>query len=403
MVDRCSGTWLTRYLAQTEAERGFGFVPWREVSIVGQRKELVEFAQRDEVNMSGLCRQAGISRQTGYKWRERYEREGEEGLKDRSRRPLHSPGRTKPELEARVLAVREANPVWGGRKIRGVLLREGLEGVPSASTITEILRRHGKMGEREKAQGPYRRFEHERPNDLWQMDFKGWYELERGKCHPLTILDDHSRFSVGLYACLDEREETVRARLCRVFRRYGLPRRMTMDNGSPWGSGGGEEYTRLAVWLLELGIRVSHSRPYHPQTQGKDERFHRTLKAEVLSNRVFRDVEENQARFDVWREVYNWERPHDALGLEVPGSRYQPSQREYPECWKAFEYAPGDEVRKVQGKGEIHFHGQIYKVGKAFHGKHVALRPTCEDGQLEIYFCQQRVGILKLGKKNEFF
>src|SRR5262249_9640533 len=160
----------------------------------------------------------------------------------------------------------------------------------------------------------------------------------RGRCHPLTVLDDHSRFALGLEACANEQGVTVQERLTTIFRRYGLPRRMTMDNGSPWGNDSTHPHTPLTVSLMRLGIGVGHSRPYHPQTQGKDERFHRTLKVEVLHGRTFRDLPHCQAAFDEWRTVYNVQRPHEALAMATPGSRYAISARPFPASLPAVEY-----------------------------------------------------------------
>ena len=234
--------------------------------------------------MRELCRRFGISPTTGYKWLERFRVGGEAGLSDRPRRPQHSPGRTGSEIEEMVLKVRDTHPAWGGRKLRAWLSARGHELLPSPSTITAILRRHGRIDPSEGAKHrAWQRFEHLEPNQLWQMDFKGHFAMLEGRCHPLTVLDDHSRFSLGLEACGDERTQTVQQRLTRIFRRYGLPERMVMDNGAPWGHDADHHHTPLTVWLLRLGISVSHGRPYHPQTQGKDERFHRTLKAEVFA------------------------------------------------------------------------------------------------------------------------
>lgn len=186
-------------------------------------------------NRAELCRRFGVSRSNGYKWLGRHGADGAAGLAERSRRPLTSPGQTPDELVVRVLAVRAEHPTWGGRKIRKVLEREGLS-PPAASTITEVLRRAGKLdGPRAGEARGWTRFEHPEPNDLWQMDFKGHFGLEAGRCHPLTVLDDHSRYALEIGACGDERTETVQGRLERVFRRYGLPRRILADNGSPWG------------------------------------------------------------------------------------------------------------------------------------------------------------------------
>lgn len=230
-----------------------------------------------------------------------------------------------------------------------------------------------------------------RPNDLWQMDFKGHFAMERGRCHPLTVLDDHSRYCVGLQACDNERGRTVRERLTSMFRRYGLPRRMLMDNGSPWGSDADHPWTPLTVWLLRLDIGVSHDRPYHPQTQGKDERFHRTLKAELLRGRCFENLTACQDSFDSWRQTYNECRPHEALGMEPPVNRYSVSPRAFPEQLPTIEYGPGDTVRRVYDGGQITFRNREYRVGQAFRGYPVGLRPTERAGLLEVYFGTQRI------------
>jgi hypothetical protein len=247
------------------------------------------------------------------------------------------------------------------------------------------------------AHTPLTRFEHPRPNDLWQMDFKGHFGLRCGtRCHPLTVLDDHSRFCIGLRACADERGPTVQQELTAIFRRYGLPWRMVMDNGSPWGGEGDFGHTPLTVWLLRLGIGVTHGRAYHPQTQGKDERFHRTLKLELLSRRTFADHRAGQRGFDAWRDQYNLVRPHDALDLDVPASRYQVSTRVFPEVLPAIEYPSGDQVRVVGMHGRISYRGRTCKVPKALRGEPVAVRPTPRDGVLDVYYCQTVIATLDL-------
>jgi transposase InsO family protein len=312
--------------------------------------------------------------------------------------PHTSPGRTPPDIEQQVVALRRAHPAWGGRKIQARLVALGHTGVPAPSTITGILRRHGLLDPRESAKHtPWQRFEHEAPNDLWQMDFKGHFPLEAGgRCHPLTVLDDHSRYALALAACGNERDGTVRGELVPLFRRYGLPRRILADNGAPWGDAGDQPYTRLAVWLMRLGIVVTHGRPAHPQTQGKDERFHRTLKAELLAHRHFRDLADCQTHFDPWRTMYNHERPHQALGLVPPATRYQASPRSYPETLPPIEYGPDDHVRKVQHGGWLTFRGRQLRVSKAFHGERIALRPTTTDGRFEAYYVHQKIAMFHL-------
>jgi transposase InsO family protein len=372
-------------------------MPWQEVSTVSLRQEFVMLATAEAANIRTLCRRYAISPKTGYKWVGRYRRQGPPGLTDRSRRPHRSPTRTAPAVERAVLAVRTAHPAWGGRKIRAVLQRADQRPLPSPSTVTAILQRHGQLAPEAAAKHTaWQRFEHAAPNELWQMDFKGHVALREGRCHPLTVLDDHSRFAVGLQACGDETGSTVQARLTACFRRYGLPAALLVDNGAPWGSDVAHPHTVLTAWLLRLGVRVTHARPYHPQTQGKDERFHRTLKAEVLGTRVFRDLPACQQAFDRWRDVYNLERPHEALAMAVPASRYQPSPRGFPEVLPPIEYGPQDIVRKVFVGGAISYRNQVFVVGKAFRGYPVALRPTLVDGVFDVFFCHQKVAEVNL-------
>jgi len=272
------------------------------------------------------------------------------------------------------------------------LRAQGLVKVPAASTIADILRRHGLIDPEEADKHrAWRRFEAEAANDLWQMDFKGHFAMDQGRCHPLTVLDDHSRFALGLEACTDERGVTVKERLTGIFRRYGLPRKMMMDNGSPWGSDAAHPYTPLTVWLLRLGVQVGHSGPYHPQTMGKDERFHRTLEAELLRYCRGLELAVCQGRFEAWRQTYNLERPHEALGLVPPVSRYRESPRSFPERLPVWEYGPGDHMRQVQAEGWLSFRGREFRVSKAFRGQAVALRPTLNDGVWEVFFGPHRI------------
>lgn len=374
-------------------------MPWKEVSIMSSRKEFVLLAKQESANIRALCRQFGISPKTGYKLLKRYGELGDTGLLDVSKQPKTSPRRTPESMETAVLSLRDQHPAWGGRKLAARLQALGHVDIPSPSTITAILRRHNRLNPQDSSKHQaWQRFEHPSPNDLWQMDFKGHVAMRNGRCHPLTVLDDHSRYSVCLRACLNEQTATVQSALTDTFRRYGLPWRMTMDNGSPWGNDGINPYTSLTVWLMHLGIKVSHSRPYHPQTQGKDERFHRTLKAELLAYETFADQSSAQNRFDTWRSTYNMERPHEALGLLPPISRYKPSTRSFPETLPPIEYSPDDQIRKVQDKGEFSFLGRTFKLSKAFQGYPVGLRPINLDGCFEVYFCQQKIALINLNE-----
>lgn len=370
-------------------------MPFEDQSAMSQKREFVGLALAEGANVSQLCRRFGIGRTSGYKLLHRYRTEGEAGLAEHSRRPRTSPARTPAELEAAVLEVRGEHPAWGGRKIAQVLSRRG-QGELAPSTVTSILRRNGiELGGLGGGAKPFIRFEHAAPNELWQMDFKGHVALRSGRVHPLTVLDDHSRYSLVLAACADETTHTVKAQLISAFGRYGLPWRIATDNGAPWGDGAGEGFTPLVVWLIETGVAVSHSRPYHPQTLGKDERFHRSMKAEVLST-PFVDLAQAQQAFDRWRELYNTERPHDALAGGVPIERFTPSSRDYSDIVTPFEYASDDIIRRVHQKGRLSFKGRILKVSKAFTGKAVALRPTGTEGLFDIFFRHQKIRTVDL-------
>lgn len=374
-------------------------MPWGAVSVTDLKQEFCMLALREDANICQLSRRFGIAAKTGHKWLARYRAEGVAGLAERSRRPHASPARSAPGLEQAVLEVRAAHPAWGGRKIRAVLVRQAIV-APAASTITAILQRHGcATGAFGGGAEAFRRFEHARPNDLWQMDFKGHVGLgDGGRLHPLTILDDHSRYCLGLAACGDQKTQTVQQVLTSAFRRYGLPRALITDNGAPWGDGPGSPFTPLGVFLIDHGIVISHARPYHPQTMGKDERFHRSLKAEALSGPPFESLAAAAAKLSHWRMVYNTKRPHEALGLAVPAERYQPSPRNFREVVEPFDYAPGDQLRRVQAGGRVSFMGQDLRLPKAFRGRDVAFRPSQRDGLYEVYYRHQFIAPIDLNK-----
>ena len=360
------------------------------------RQEFVSLALKEGVNRRELCRRFGISPATGYKWINR----SEEGFSDRSRRPKSSPLRTHGEIEQLVIDLRVEHSAWGGRKLRRRLVDLGHFGVPSASTITEILRRHNVLGARAGVVRDWQRFERETPNELWQMDYKGHFDMGgAGRCHPLTLIDDHSRYSIGIFACTNELRVTVQAHLTDVFRRFGIPDCILCDNGSPWGTSGGgnlARLTKLKVWLMRVGVSMHNGAPYHPETQGKLERFHRSLKAEALQGRPPADLAVWQSRFDAFRRTYNHERPHESLDDAVPASRYKPSLRAFPEVLLEPEYSHEDAVRRVQKGGEVHYKGRVLKLSDALEGQIVGLRPGLEDGVLEVRFFRAIVAQVNL-------
>lgn len=369
-------------------------MPWQEYSIVDQRLEFVALAAVEGVNIAELCRRFGISRVTGYKWIARAKGSVNGLLEEQSRRPHHSPDRTDATTVAAVLALRDKHPAWGARKLRTRLLTLGEHAAPAASTITEILRRGGRLDAAECGRHkPFIRFERAAPNELWQMDFKGHVAMRiGGRCHPLTVLDDHSRFSIGLRACDNERGTTVESELIAMFRRYGLPQKILCDNGPPWGVPQGMgRHTALTVWLMRLGIGIGHGKPRHPQTQGKAERFHRTLKTELLARQDLKDLSHSQGEFDQWRDVYNLERPSEAIGMRVPAACYKPSERAYPEKLPQLEFSDEDRMRRVRHDGALWFVNRVWYIGEAFARQSVGVRQTAA-GLIEVRYGPYVVG-----------
>lgn len=323
-------------------------MPWEEKTVMEKRKEFIEQAAECS-NFSELCREYGISRKTGYKWLRRFQENA--SLEDQSRRPKRPYRKTETAIEEAILEMRRENPAWGGKTIRAVLETNGVSGLPSAKTCSNILKRNGCVSEEESIKRkPCKRFERKRCNSLWQTDFKGDFPLLDGsRCYPLDILDDHSRF------CIRTEPKSAATGVLESFRQafeeYGLPEAVLSDNGPQFaGFRGG--YTKFERWLMDLDILPIHGRILHPQTQGKIERFHRTMKAELLRE-PFRDLVEATAKFATWRWKYNECRPHSALGMKPPASVYVPSERKFFEP-KAYEYDSGH-VRMVNNWGYLRF------------------------------------------------
>lgn len=353
-------------------------MPWERKTVDNQRRSFVARAILKEQSISELCREYGISRPTGYKWIERYRR-GEDML-DRPHTPFSKPFKTRPEMELRIVDVRSAHPTWGARKIQRFLADKGETELPSASTINDILKRNGCISEAATEQHtPWKRFVRDKPNALWQMDYKGHFGMTNGcRWHGLTILDDHSRFSLCLDAKENEQWKPTKNSLERIFREFGIPDAILCDNGAPWSDNHGG-YTPFEIWMMQMDVTPMHGRPLHPQTQGKDERFHRTLKEDILLRKPIANLEEAQAEFDIFRHCYNHERPHAALALDVPAKHYKPSRRAFIENPKEPEYDSGKDLRKVNACGYISVYKKRYYLSESFIGKYIDLRPTETD------------------------
>ena len=347
-------------------------MPWEEKSVMQERIIFALRAVKPGVDFSDLCQEFGVSRPTGYLWLKR-SREVDNlfELGERSRRPKSSPNRTCPEHEDRVVKLRKLHG-WGGKKLRGLLEGEGIK--LTTVTINRIIKRQGLIKLEDSHPKAIRRFEREAPNQLWQMDFKGHYILVRGCCYPLSILDDHSRFLVGLFALDNQSTEAVFKCLLATFERYGLPESMLVDHGNPWWSNtNGWGLTRLMVKLIKQGILLRLSGVGHPQTQGKVERFHRTLKQAIKHRGM-------PGNFSSWpvllgdiREEYNTIRPHEALDMEVPAKHYKASTREYNPNPPEWEYPSGSIIKRLNLKGHLSYKGRTYFVCEALSGELVRL------------------------------
>ena len=333
---------------------------WKTMEVGEQRVRFVIEATQAMQPFSALCTRYEISRPTGYLWLQRYRQRGVAGVAERSRKPHHSPRRTDGKKEQRVVEMRQRYPDWGARKLQVLLQREGLP-LPR-NTIHRILRRYGLVEERDRDPVAVQRFERERPNELWQMDFKGpkgWSQ----KTGPLSVLDDHSRYLIALSAADSTHGAAVQKRLEEAFERCGVPEAMLMDHGTPWWStyslwGG----TQLSLWLMRQGIQLHWSRVRHPQTQGKVERFHGSLQR-ALQRRGLQG-RERQAWLDAYRWEHNHVRPHEALGMRTPATVWRPSQRRYDPHPPRWEYPHGAWVLKVDCQGKLDIGGQKWRVSK---------------------------------------
>ena len=352
-------------------------MPWESRTVEDQRKEFAQAAEYCN-NFSALCREFGITRHTGYKWVERYD--AGQPLTDRSRRPHTSPSKTPEEVELLILAVRSENPGWGAKTIRDVLLKEGHRNIPCAKTVNNILNRYGciSLEESQKRQ-PFTRFEKALCNQMWQADFKGEFRMADNKyCYPLDIIDDHSRFAIKIAPHLSTANVVIPV-FTEAFREFGLPDSILSDNGAQF-AGFKKGYTQFERWLMDLDILPIHGRIKHPQTQGKIERFHRTMKKELLDHTQIANIEDAQNKFSIWRDKYNNIRPHEALGMKRPGEVYEPSQRQYSDTIKKYEYGGEYHVIKVNSWGYVRFDKWQVYLSETMIDRHIEFRPS-PDGE----------------------
>ena len=352
-------------------------MPWECKTVEDQRREFAQAAMYCK-NFSALCREFGITRRTGLKWKERYT--ACQPLTDRSRKPHTTPTRTPEEVELLILAVRAENPGWGAKTIHRVLERRGCQNLPCVKTVNNILHRYGCISpEESQKRQPYTSFEKERCNVMWQTDFKGEFRMkDNNYCYPLTILDDHSRYSLRIAPRLSTANVVIPV-FTEVFQQYSMPDSILSDNGAQF-AGFRKGYTQFEKWLIDLDILPIHGRIKHPQTQGKIERFHRTMKHELLNHTKIADIEDAQTKFRLWQDKYNNLRPHEALGMKTPGEVYEPSQRQYESKVKEFEYGGEHHVLKVNSWGYVRFNGWQVYLSETMANQYIEFR-TSSDGE----------------------
>lgn len=347
-------------------------MPWESKTVEELRKEFI-IASKTTSNFSSLCREFGITRKTGYKWIARAEETND--LSDRSHARKNISNKTDKETENLILSVRKDNPTWGGKTIRQVLVNQGHEDLPCVKTCNNILKRNGCISEEESLKHkPFVRFERDKCNQMWQTDFKGDFALLDGtRCFPLDILDDHSRFSIKIAA--KPNTLGVADSFREAFYEYGMPDSVLSDNG--WTFRGFRNgYTHFEKWLMNHDILPIHGRIMHPQTQGKIERFHRTMKTELLNQNKFKDILDADRGLQEWRMKYNNIRPHEALNMKCPAEVYIPSDRTYIDNIKKFEYGGQHHVIKVNSWGYVRFNGWQVYLSETMINENIEFRPN---------------------------
>jgi putative transposase len=369
-----------------------------QTEAVLERQKFVKAVLSGRWTMTETCQRFGISRQTGYEVMARHAERGLAGLGDASRAPKTHPNQSPPEVEAAVLRVRKARPTWGSKKILATLDRERPdEQWPARSTIDAILKRAGVVEprvhrqRRQPSAPPF--VEAAAPNDVWSIDYKGWFRVGDGtRCDPLTVNDAFSRASLVCHAMVAPKLGDVQRRLAATFAAFGLPRFMLSDSGPPFGSNGLGRLSRLGVWLMRIGVVPVLIEPGRPDQNGRHERFHETLKAETASP-PRGSIRSQQAAFDQFQRTYNEERPHEALGMKTPAEVHELSPRQLPTDPPPHNYGDGLEQRSVRPDGAIKWAGGQVFVGEAFAGEVVGLS-TVDDGRWYVHLGPLRLGVL---------
>lgn len=374
-------------------------MPWKERSKPMLREEFVKAVLSKKLSKSAACRLFKISRPTGDKWLKRAQ--NGESMEDRSRAPFHTANKIAPDIEQSIVEYRKQYPTIGALKIHRMLETEGFSNLPSTSTINAVFKRNGLITrEASLAATPCCRFEKEEPNEMWQGDFKGYFKMQNGeRCYPLNIIDDCTRFNLCCDPLPNETFKAIYPSMERIFREYGLPKSFLCDNGNPWGVSQSTGFTRFEIWLMDLGVLTIHGRGLHPQTQGKEESFNKSMKRELLRQNSIADFEDARKKMSDYRTFYNEKRPHHALALDTPTSRYTASKRCYPDRIEEWEYPDDYRLYKIKDTGFLTYKGQGYFLSEAFGGKTIAIRESSHPGCVTLCYRQFVIARLNIDKR----
>jgi putative transposase len=372
-------------------------MPWRHTSPMDQKTQFIADYLRRTLSMTELCTLYGVSRKTGYKWIDRYLTSGPPGLEERSRKPFSSPNQTPQQVVEALIELRQHHPSWGAKKLLSILQkRHPRWPLPARSTVCDIFSRHGLVPKTRHR----RHIGHPgkptslilAPNDVWSADFKGHFKTGDGLyCYPLTVADGYSRFLLGCHALSSTRVAEAKPVFTRLFKAFGLPKRIRTDNGVPFATTTLGRLSQLSAWWVRLGILPECIEPGKPHQNGRHERMHRTLKAET-THPPAHTRRAQQLKFECFREEFNFQRPHEALDMRTPAACYAPSSRKMPHKLPPLEYPDRFEVRYVSANGGIRWNRQWVNVSHVCVGEYVGLEEI-DDGVWNVYF-----GPLKLGR-----
>src|SRR5438034_6939264 len=371
-------------------------MPWLETAPMEQRERFIRDHRSALYTMTELSARYGISRKTGYKWLDRFDEGGREGLGDRSRAPQRCPHKITDAVATLICEARRQHPSWGPDKLLEWLgPRHPTVDLPAVSTAGDLLARRALVRKRRRR----RHYEHPgvvpirttAPNDLWTADFKGHFRTRDGLyCHPLTIADQHTRYLLACHGLLSTKGHGVRPVFDRLFREHGLPRAIRTDNGVPFATSGIHGLSQLNVWWLRLGIQHQRILPASPQQNGAHERMHKTLKGEACRPPHSRLATQQRA-FTTFRHLYNEERPHEALHDRPPATLYRPSPRAYTGTLPPVEYPGHFIVKRVTNAGTIRLRKRLLFLANALKQHPVGLEEI-DDGIWSIHFCHVLLG-----------